>query len=155
MKQILLFFFVFSVSIPLFAQTNRQKEQTIAQKAHDKQLLVSDFVPTKNQKFKLKTFNIEEPKINKKHHWFLQLLTPNNEFVNYATIEVKGHLKNNPSIHFKYIGSVMRMCTEGKYIIGFVKVDQPGTYVLKVNIANFGVSDETSVEINIPNRLYE
>ena len=69
--------------------------------------------------------------------------------LNYARIQVNGHLKSNPAIPLAYQGNVIALCTEGKYIIGFVNVAKSGIYQLNATIDNFGQVDTFSYEIEI------
>ena len=44
---------------------------------------------------------------------------------------------------------VFKLCSEGKYIIGFVKVKNNGTWVLNATIDDFGKKDSFTYEIKI------
>lgn len=83
------------------------------------------------------------------------MLTSDDQFVNYANVSLEGHLKDDPSIEFNFMEPVMKLCSEGKYIIGFTKVKHAGSYVLQINIENFGVHDTVKVEIIIPEVMEE
>ena len=44
---------------------------------------------------------------------------------------------------------VFKLCSEGKYIVGFVKVKHSGVWVLDFVIDNFGEMDSITSEIEI------
>jgi len=43
-----------------------------------------------------------------------------------------------------------KLCSDGKYIVGFVKVKSAGVYALNIAIDNFGKKDTIEIEIDIP-----
>lgn len=144
-------FFVLCCNISWSQQSNN-----IVQIAHNMKWELEDFTPSSKKKYKTNVFTVtSKSQTNKTHHWFLQLLTADNHFVNYGNVTLKGYLKDDPSIAFRYMGMVENLCTEGKYLIGFVKVKEAGTYVLDIEIDNFGEKDRTTVEINIPSEVKE
>jgi len=133
----------------LFGQKAVSKTQAELDKAHDKKFTTHELFKTQDELFQYTIYNIEKAQINKTHHWFLQLVSLENEPLNFATITLEGHLKSDPSVKFKYGNAVFPLCTEGKYIIGFVKVQQAGIWVLQAHINNFGVQDQITHEIEI------
>ncbi len=44
---------------------------------------------------------------------------------------------------------VFKLCSEGKYIVGFVKVKHSGVWILDFVIDNFGEMDSITSEIEI------
>ena len=147
---ICIFFFV------CLGNTYSQKKESIEQKAHNKKIKIEEFTLTENAKFKIKVFTVgKKSMVNKTHHWFVQLLSLENTFLNYADVEVKGHLKSDPNIPFKFMNPVMKLCSEGKYIIGFTKVKQAGIYELQIEIENDGEQDKAMIEIEIPEKMDE
>ena len=93
------------------------------------------------------TFAEVERPIIKDHQVLIEIHSAAINPIDYKIIE--GHLKADPSVKFKYGNAVFPLCTEGKYIIGFVKVQQAGTWVLQAHIDNFGVQDQITHEIEI------
>jgi len=144
-----LFFFNYSI---LLGQNTVSKTQSELDKAHDKKFTTHELSKTQDELFQYTIYNIEKAQINKTHHWFLQLVSLENEPLNFATITLEGYLKSDPSVKFKYGNAVFPLCTEGKYIIGFVKVQQAGTWVLQAHINNFGIEDQITHEIEIAKR---
>ncbi len=133
----------------LLGQNPISKTQAELNKAHDKKFTSHELSKTKEELFQYSIYNIKNALTDKTHHWFLQLTTLDNEPLNFANISLEGHLKADPSVKFKYGNAVFPLCTEGKYIIGFVKVQQAGTWVLQAHIDNFGVQDQITHEIEI------
>lgn len=153
MKYFLINFFILCCFANAFCQ---QQKKTIEQKAHDRKINLEDFTATNNNQFKIKVFTVDKKAIvNKTHHWFIQLLTPDDQFVNYGNVELTGYLKDDPNIDFYFMQPVMKLCSEGKYIVGFAKVKHAGTYVLNIKIENFGVHDTATAEITIPEQIKE
>lgn len=132
---------------------NTQKKKTVLEKAHDRKIEENEFVETDKALFLTKVYSVDEVSINKTHHWFLKLISLNKEPVNYADVEVTGYFKDDPTIKFKYMNPVFKLCSEGKYIIGFVKVKNSGTWVLDIVIDNFGKRDTLSYEIEIGEKV--
>jgi len=130
-------------------QAQAIKKETVLDKAHNRKFISKEFSKTDNHNFQYAIYNIENAITNKTHHWFLKLASPKNEPLNFATITLNGYLKSNPSIPFNYGDTVFPLCTEGKYIIGFVKVKQAGTWVLEATVNNFGSKDHLTFEIEI------
>lgn len=127
--------------------------RSVLTEAHDRQFSNEEFLKTTNKAFLFKIYTIENAIINKTHHWFFQLTSINNEPLNFATITLSGYLKDDPSISFTYGNAVFPLCTDGKYIIGFVKVKQAGTWVLQATIDNFGENDRLTYEIEIEEKI--
>ena len=133
-------------------QDTLSKKPTIVQQAHLTKLHLEDFKNSKENKFKASVFSVEKTQVNTSHHWFLQLLTAENRYVNFGKARlVKGHLKADATIPFKFMNPIVSLCNEGKYVIGFVNVSKAGVYTLEIEIENFGVKDSISLEITIDN----
>ncbi len=155
MKYLLFTFFVFvSMSSTLFAQDVSAKTKTVFEKAHDRKICSEEFVQTDNEVFKIKIYNIEKAEVNRTHHWFLKLADLEEQPLNFARVKLHGYLKSDPNVKFNYMG-MNRLCTEGKYLIGFVKVKQSGVWVLEATVDNFGQSDSFTYEIEIPDNQQE
>lgn len=135
----------------VFSQSNEEK-RTVVQKAHYKQWNLKDFTNSDNENFKVKLYTVEDALTNTSHHWFLQVLTNENNYVNYGKITLtKGYLTNNQNIEFKFMNPIFSLCNEGKFIIGFVNVDKPGKYTINLEIENFGKKDTIELELQIKN----
>ncbi len=140
-------FFLFLFFIPKgWTQSTHQKKKTVVQLAHDKKGKEAEFTATHKGNFKVKLFSIAPPKINKTHHWFLQIIDDNSAFVNFGNVTVTGYHKNDKNKKFNYFNPVTKLCSEGKYVIGFVKVKDTGTWVLHITIDNFGKKDTITLE---------
>ncbi|MEM9921030.1 MAG: hypothetical protein AAF990_23215 [Bacteroidota bacterium] len=128
-------------------------KKNVVQKAHDRKVQVEEFINTDKSIFKAMIYTVDKRAVvGRTHHWFFKLADQNGQALNYANIQVKGYLKADPKIKFTYQGGVFPMCNEGKYIIGFVKVHQSGTWVLEATIDNFGATDQLVYEIEIPDQ---
>jgi len=129
---------------------------TLKDKAHKKELSEDAFMATNDNHFLVSVYTNEEKAFtNKVHHWFLDIKDTNGSSLNYAKIKLKGYLKANPDIKFKYMAPVIALCNEGKYVIGFVHVSQTGPWVLEVDINNKSTKDAFTHEITIPERTIE
>jgi len=150
MKYFITLFYLFLFAISAYCQ---QQNETLEQKAHNKKIKLEEFSPTDQAKFKIKVFTVDKKAVvNKTHHWFVQLLSSEDTFLNYADVELKGYFKTDPDIDFHFMNPVMKLCSEGKYIVGFTKVKHAGIYVLHFKIDNFGEQDKVMVEIEIPEK---
>ena len=145
----LLFWLNFLLPINLLAQSNYFNSNPVLQKAHNRKIEKVEFTPTDATSFLVKIYKVSNAVANKTHHWFIKLADPTGKPLNYARIQVNGHLKSNPAIPLAYQGNVIALCTEGKYIIGFVKVAKSGIYQLNATVDNFGQVDTFSYEIEI------
>ena len=125
------------------------KKKNVLQKAHERKIDTCDFLPTDKGQFLSKVFSVDDTRTNRTHHWFFQLLDLDGEPINYARVKVSGYLKNDPSIKFRFMEPVFKLCSEGKYIVGFVKVKHSGVWVLDFVIDNFGEMDSITSEIEI------
>ena len=144
--------FIFLGTTSLIGQNNGTSvKRNVVQKAHDKKLKLVDFTATEQKIYKVKVFTTDtlNAKINHTHHWFVQVLDENNQYVNFANIKMDGHLKSNADIKFNYMFNVNRLCNEGKYVIGFVNVKNEGSYLLNFEIDSFGEVDTITAEIEI------
>ena len=128
------------------AQSTHKKKKTSVQLAHDNKGKEAEFTATDKGDFKVKLFSIDPPKINKTHHWFLQIIDENNSFVNFCNVTVSGYHKDDKNKKFNYFDQVTKLCSEGKYVIGFVKVKDIGMWVLDISIDNFGEKDTLTLE---------
>lgn len=144
----IILFFIFT--LPASSQSNAltQKKHTL-ELAHDRKIKLEEYTFTDEKLFQVKAYTVSPPKVNKSHHWFFKITSPNGEHINYAEVTLKGYFKNDPSIPFNYAGSIFKLCSEGKYVIGFVQVQQKGIWVLDFSIDNFGEEDTVSLEIVI------
>ena len=134
------------------SQTYHQKK-TVLDLAHDRKFKTDEYVTTHKKRFYAKVYSVDKVSINRTHHWFLKLVDLKGNPINYADVEVKGYYKDDPSIAFSYRQPIFKLCSEGKYIIGFVKVKQAGTWVLKVAIKNGALRDHLTYEIEIGDAL--
>lgn len=125
------------------------KKKTVLEKAHDRKVQQEEFVKTDQKLFNIRIYSVNKVAINRQHHWFLKVADLEGHPINYANVKLTGHLKNNPAIKFNYMGPVFKLCSEGKYIIGFVKVKDSGTWILNATIDNFGQKDSFTYEIEI------
>ncbi len=142
-----IFLFLFLFFVPtIWAQTTYQKKKTSVQLAHDNKGKEAEFTATDKGNFKVKLFSTAPPKINKTHHWFLQIIDENSAFVNFGNVTVNGYHKNDKNKKFNYFNQVTKLCSEGKYVIGFVKVKDVGSWVLDITIDNFGKKDSITLE---------
>ena len=149
-KHFLLLLFLCSLTLVQTGWSqNGSEKKTVLALAHDKKIKTDEFVKTDLKLFNAKVFSVAEASANKTHHWFLQLLDLDEQPINYAEVEVSGYFKEDPSIKFKYMNPVFKLCSEGKYIIGFVKVKNNGTWVLNATIDDFGKKDSFTYEIKI------
>ena len=149
MKFLILVFFFLEISCML-GQTST-KNKTVTQQAHEKKIHLKKFKLSNHEQFKVKVFTVDKKaQVNRTHHWFIQLLSADNQYVNFAKINVDGHLKDNPDIKFNYMSPLNKLCSDGKYIVGFVKVKSAGVYALNIAIDNFGKKDTIEIEIDIP-----
>lgn len=146
-------FILFSFSATdVLCQIQHQQggKNKVLQKAHDRKISKEEFSATQNEQFLVKIYTVDEKaKIGKTHHWFFKLADLNQQPLNYAKIELEGFLKDDPTVKFNYMNPVNPLCSEGKYIIGFVKVQHKGPWVLEASIENFGKTDEITCEITI------
>lgn len=129
-----------------------KENNSLLEKAHETKINLEEFTVSENKLFKIKIFSVgDRAMVNRTHHWFLQVLDAENNFVNFANIKVSGSLSGQSEIDFNFMDPVNKLCTEGKYIIGFVKVKEAGVYQLRVEINNLeGQRDIGSYEIEIP-----
>ena len=129
---------------------NSAVKRNIVILAHEQRAQLKEFTKTKNESFYVKLYTVETPSINKTQHWFLQILDKNTNYLNYnVAVALDGYLKNNPTIKFNYMGPVVTMCDEGKFVIGFVKVKQQGIWTLNVNVKNGDIEDTVSLNIMV------
>ena len=147
--QIILLFFWGTFQCTFTAAQTTSFSNPVLQKAHEKKVDLSSFQKTRNQQFLIKIYKVEKSTKGKTHHWFLQLTDIKGMPLNYANIRLDGYLKTKSNIKFKYQGGVFPLCTQGKYVIGFVKVQEAGIYVLDIIINNFDEQDKISYEIEI------
>jgi hypothetical protein len=140
-----LFFCIVSTAIN--AQTSSSKNTLNL--AHERIGKLEEFHKTQNQQFKVKLYSIDKPISNKKQHWFLQILDKNNNDVNYGKIQINAYLKSNNTIKLNYIAPAFAMCNQGKYVIGFVKAQNAGIWVLDITIENNDTKDVISLEMNV------
>lgn len=134
----------------IHAQTNINSSP-ILQKAHNKKITRTELQFSDNQQFLFSVYNVKKALTNTTHHWFIKLTDIQSIPLNNAFIRVTGYLKNDPSVKLNHQG-VIALCTQGKYIIGFVKVQQSGTWVLHGTIDNLGNTDTFVEEIEIQER---
>ena len=130
------------------AQT-QQEEKTEVQAAHDDKSEGATFISSENEHFHVRVFSIKEPKVNEQHHWFVQVLDADKIPVNFATLSLDAYLKKDKSIKLNYMAPVFGLCSEGKYIIGFINSEHGGKWQLNLSIDNFGKKDEISLEMEI------
>jgi len=127
-----------------------QNSKTVKQTAHEKKMNKEDYVTTDDAHFQISIYTTDEKSYTgKMHHWFLDLTNPKGRPLNYAKINLKGYLKADPNVKFSYIDPVFSLCNEGKYVIGFVKVNQSGPWVLEAEIKSKDVKDTFKYEIMI------
>lgn len=135
-----------------YGQDTIPQKNNLVQEAHYKKLKLEDFKISNKSHFKVSAFSVEKTLVNNTHHWFLQVLTDENNYVNYGKVNLlKGYLKDDATIKFKFMKPIVSLCNEGKYIIGFVNVKTAGVYKLLLEIENFGVIDKINVELTINN----
>jgi len=154
LKLTLIFFIVTAMTSLSYAQNDNSKKKTVFEKAHDRKVTTEEFVLTDNEVFKIKIYNIEKAEVNRTHHWFLKLADLDEQPLNFARVKLTGYLKSDPETKFNYMG-MNRLCKEGKYLIGFVKVKQSGTWILEASVDNFGITDTFRYEIAIPDQRKE
>ena len=145
---LLVFTFTFLSTKEGISQTY-QKKKTVLDLAHDRKIKEKEFTKTDLNLFNVKIYSVDKVAINKTHHWFLKLADLEGNPINYAEVDLDGYLKADPSIKFNYLDPLFKLCSEGKYIIGFVKVKNSGTWVLNTTIDNFGTKDTFTYEIEI------
>ena len=134
----------------LHAQSNSFGKQKVLQKAHDRKISKEEFRKTDADKFQVKVYTVDEKAVTgRTHHWFIKLTDNEGKPLNFARIKLDGYLKSHPKTKFNYDGIVFSLCSEGKYIIGFVKVEQTGPWVLEASIENFSKKDTFKWEIEI------
>jgi len=132
-------------------KTEYSSKNPILQKAHDRKIKAEEFSKTNKEHFLVKIYTTDKKaKVGKTHHWFFKLADTGMKPLNYAKIKVTGYLKSDPSVKFNYMEPVFPMCSEGKYIIGFAKVEHTGPWVLEASVQNFGTTDEITYEIELP-----
>lgn len=147
-----LLFFVF-VMIPVDIVYG-QSPKTVKQKAHDNQIKRAAFKNTDQDKFLVNIYTVDEKSmVGRTHYWFLALRSADEKILNYAKIKLKGHLKSDPSVKFSYINPVFSLCDEGKYVIGFVRVNQSGPWVLEAEISSKGIADTITYEIEVAEKI--
>ena len=142
---ICLFLFLFFIPT-IGAQSSHQKKKTSVQLAHDNKGKQAEFTATHASNFKVKLFSIDPPQTNKVHHWFLQVIDENGAYVNFGKVKVTGYHKEDKTKKFNYFNHVTKLCSEGKYVIGFVKLKDSGMWVLDISIDDFGKKDTITLE---------
>jgi hypothetical protein len=142
------FFFFFNCIIAI-GQNSSSNKKTVLTSAHEQKAKLEEFTKTDKQLFKVKLYAVDNPVINKTQHWFVQVMDNNNNDVNYGKVHVEGYLKNDKNIKLNYIAPAFAMCNQGKYVIGFVKVKQAGTWVLKIAIESADIKDTVTLEMNV------
>ena len=147
-KYVLFLFFTLILVQPSWSQSS-SKKKSVLELAHDKKIKTDEFVKTDLKLFNAKVYSVDRVAINRAHHWFLKLTDLEGVPINYANVKLKGYFKDDPSIKFSYRNPVFKLCSEGKYIIGFVKVKNSGTWVLNISIDDFGKKDTLTYEIEI------
>ncbi len=156
MRFIFLFCLICIVTFPsnlLFAQSNSKSKKTVFQKAHDRKIVEEEFRKTDAKKFQVKVYTVDDKAVTgRTHHWFLKLADNDGKPLNFARTKLDGYLKSDPKVKFNYDGVVFSLCSEGKYIIGFVKVQHSGIWVLEASIDNFGKKDTFEWEIEIKDK---
>ncbi len=125
------------------------QRKTVLDRAHDRKIKTEEFVTTNKKQFYAKVYSVDKVATHRTHHWFLKLADLEGNPLNYAEVTLKGYYKNDPSIAFTYGKTVFNLCSEGKYIIGFVKVKHAGTWVLEASIKNGQKRDTLIYEIEI------
>jgi hypothetical protein len=142
----LLFFFNTLIAI---GQNSPSNKKNVLTSAHEQKAKLEEFTKTEKQLFSVKLYAIDNPIINKTQHWFVQVMDKNNHEVNYGKVNVEGYLKNDKNVKLNYSAPVFAMCNQGKYVIGFVKVKQTGTWVLKITIESVDSKDIVTLEMNV------
>ncbi len=132
-----------------FAQDLNSSNKNVVQKAHDKSFFKEDFTLSDNGRFYVKLFSVDTPKTNKLHHWFLQIFNKNEEAVNFGKVELTGFHAVEKSKKFNYINQVNNLCSQGKYVIGFIKLQKSGTWVLDLKIEEFGKKDTVTLKMEV------
>lgn len=151
----LFFLLFFSLnSQTLFSQASRGGKKTVKQKAHDKKNAKEEFVLSSDEKFQVSIYTVDEKSMTQRtHHWFVELRDKKGKPLNFAKINLSGYLKDDPKIKFNYINPVFSLCNEGKYVIGFVRVDECGPWVLEAKVESKDIKDTFTWEINIDEKI--
>jgi len=148
MKFLFLLCFIFFGYSLTYAQSSTEQKNEV-QLAHDLKGKKEEFTPTKNGHFQAKLYTIEKPTANKTHHWFLQLIDKEDQFINIGNISLDAYHESDKNLKLNYIAPVFAMCNEGKYIIGFVNEEKTGKWILDIAIDNFNLSDTITLEIEV------
>lgn len=144
-----LIFSLFHINIA-YGQSSNSAGKTVKQKAHDKELNKEDYITTDDKHFYISIYTTAKKSYTgRTHHWFLDLTDLEGSPLNYAKIKLKGYLKSDPNVTFNYINPVFSLCNEGKYVIGFVNVDQSGPWVLEAEIESKEIKDAFTYEVLI------
>ena len=133
----------------LYSQTGGAKK-TVKQKAHDKKTAEDEFSLTEDEKFQFNVYTVDEKSMtDRTHHWFIEVKDMAGKPLNYAKINLSGYLKSDPNVKFNYVNPVFSLCNEGKYVIGFVRVNRTGPWVLEAELKSKDIKDNFICEINI------
>ena len=137
--------------IPFFSLFGQNVgSNNVLQKAHDQKVFNQEVIVSSAGLFHIHIYTTDKKAVvGKTHHWFIKLTDPKGYPLNFANITLSGYLKSNPATKFNYQHPVFPLCTEGKYIIGFVKTQQPGTWLIEATVNNFDHSDQFTSEITI------
>jgi len=107
------------------------------------------FIATDNKLFRVKIYTLSEARVDETNHWFFRLLDKDGKELNYAQIQLNGHLRSNPSVKLDHAGRIVPLGSDGKYIIKSVKVKQKGIWSLSAIIDNLGKEDTITYEIEV------
>lgn len=153
MKSVITFSLLLVMLFNSEAAYSQTKGKTLKDKAHQKDLKEEDFFASDDEKFRVSVYTTEEKSyLGRTHHWFFDLTDTEGKPLNYAKVQLKGHLKSDPSVKFNYIDPVFSLCNEGKYVIGFVRVEQNGPWVLEATVRSKETEDTFSCEIVVADK---
>jgi len=156
MKNKLFFFLVFLFLLNSYPAVGQSKQSKTLRQAHQKQLDKDDFIKTDEQHFLVSVYTNKDKSFTKRtHHWFLDLKDIEGNPIDSANVKLKGYLKANPEVKFYYLGPVLSLCADGKYLIGFVNLNQTGPWILEMEIDDKSIKDAFTHEITIPKRTRE
>jgi len=147
-KYSIIIFLLLLIGVEGSAQRNTLRK-TEVQLAHDDKSEYASFQSSDHHLFQVRVFSIKVPKVNKQHHWYIQVLDDKGVPVNLASLTMEAYLKEDKSIQLNYMAPVFTLCSEGKYIIGFINSKRSGIWQLDVAIDDFGKKDQVSLEMEI------
>lgn len=153
-RQLKIFLFlILAIPSPLYLRSQTKPNRTEVQQAHDLKGKVEEFSKSENGIFQAKVYTVKTPLTNKTHHWFVQVIDQNMEFVNYGNVSLNAYHEQDKNRKLNYMAPVFPMCQEGKYVVGFINEKMDGNWILELDITQHGKNDKITLQMELAENL--